>query len=537
MIEYGNDRFVVFRMFGSVVPRSSLWGSVALAEVLIFKYCLTEEIIFSVFSHPYAHQVFSISLSLLLVFRANLAYARFWEGRSTVQTMSTKWSDAAMMLVAFENNGQADAMFVVRLIHCFSLMHVLAIQMLRDDWDLSHIVTHKLVRPQIPAYLPWNCNAVDDDMYLLQSLGGLSPLEAEELHGQHNRVFALNVWIMRLIIFHHTCCDGLAIAPAILSRPMQLMSDGMGAFMQAQKIKETPFPFPYAQLVLFTLVFFTISAPIVIVAYVDDIISASLLAFICTTAFVALNEASKEMEDPFGFDPNDLALTELHDSFISTISLLCYECDSINPRRKDLLDECYPAEDCQSSDHIVLLPSEAKPLQLSALPPQPESPSTAKPFPLAGVNLAAAAIAAASASTTVGVSVGSPPGSPEDSFPSELRELVGSSPQHLPAGERVVENKALAVGGAARRSPSPITGGRGRPGLRVRPSADGEFSLARDESDGSMSPATPGAYARSRRRSSGGHSLASDCRSDRSTARSEKSDMHLDLSLPGESLV
>ena len=43
----------------------------------------------------------SFVMSFLLVFRTNMAYSRYWEGRSAIQTMQTKLEDIAMHLKAF----------------------------------------------------------------------------------------------------------------------------------------------------------------------------------------------------------------------------------------------------------------------------------------------------------------------------------------------------------------------------------------------------------------------------------------------------
>ena len=111
--------------------------------------------------------------------------------------------------------------------------------------------------------------------------------------------------------------------PPVLSRLYQVLSDGHNGFMQAKKVAFTPFPLPYAQLVLLFLFVLMISGPVVIVAYVNSTFLAGCLSFLATTASFALNEVGRELEHPFGHEPNDLPLSELHYDFnVRLVSLL-----------------------------------------------------------------------------------------------------------------------------------------------------------------------------------------------------------------------
>ena len=51
--------------------------------------------------HPYAVGALLAAFSFLIVFRANFAYARFWEACQQVHQMHSKWSDMATCLAAF----------------------------------------------------------------------------------------------------------------------------------------------------------------------------------------------------------------------------------------------------------------------------------------------------------------------------------------------------------------------------------------------------------------------------------------------------
>jgi len=129
-----------------------------------------------------------------------------------------------------------------------------------------------------------------------------------------DQVFRIQAWIMREV-GRRQREGGLKVPAPVLSRLYQVLSDGHQAFMQAKKVAYTPFPLPYAQLVFAFLIALMFSSPIIIVAYVDHAIAAATLSFFSLFASFALNEVGRELEDPFGHDPNDLPLSHLHYEF------------------------------------------------------------------------------------------------------------------------------------------------------------------------------------------------------------------------------
>jgi len=52
-------------------------------------------------SHPYAIGALLAAFSFLIVFRANFAYARYWEACADIHQMQSKWTDMATCLAAF----------------------------------------------------------------------------------------------------------------------------------------------------------------------------------------------------------------------------------------------------------------------------------------------------------------------------------------------------------------------------------------------------------------------------------------------------
>ena len=98
---------------GSVIPRCFPYGVVsALLALLVkldnagewglFTNLGMEEKKDSVFDHPYALQIWGVAVGFLLVFRGNLGYARFWEARAKLATMSSFLQEVAMCAVCYD---------------------------------------------------------------------------------------------------------------------------------------------------------------------------------------------------------------------------------------------------------------------------------------------------------------------------------------------------------------------------------------------------------------------------------------------------
>ena len=140
-----------------------------------------------------------------------------------------------------------------------------------------------------------------------------------------DRVSLIMGWIMRLV-GERKDMGGLGVVPPVLSRPYQNLSDGHLAFGMCKKIRDTPFPFPYAQLMKFLLVIFCLSFPFVstwaVPAQDNGVWDARILSFVICLSLFALNEVARELEVPFHVAHNDINIEELHDEYLSMLETL-----------------------------------------------------------------------------------------------------------------------------------------------------------------------------------------------------------------------
>ena len=136
---------LLLRGVGSVLPRAVFPALVAAGLSLVFELTVPHEVLAELFVHPYPFQVFAYIVAFALVFRTNVGYNRYWEGRTQAAQMASKWGDAAAGALSYDMHARDDNEEIVRaraewqalLIHRFSLLHALAMQYVRRERDLD----------------------------------------------------------------------------------------------------------------------------------------------------------------------------------------------------------------------------------------------------------------------------------------------------------------------------------------------------------------------------------------------------------------
>lgn len=268
MIDYDGRKWlpILLRMRGSVIPR--LLPRVVLAVGLgVLAVFLLESKNFKIPS--VAHALVGVALGLLLVFRTNASYDRYWEGRKLVGFIVNRTRDLARQTALYVKDPAVRAE-IAKLVPAF---YWLCAQTLRRD----------------------------------SSLGRAAPLldEAQRaaLEGKAFRAPIITRWIGER--FRDEVDAGrlseqrLQLVDANLTG----LNDALGG---AERILKTPIPFAYAQHIKIFVVLFCFSAPFVM-ADVMGWATPPAVAFLALALF-GIDEIGVEIEDPFGDDPNDLPL-------------------------------------------------------------------------------------------------------------------------------------------------------------------------------------------------------------------------------------
>ena len=218
------------------------------------------------------HTMIGIALGLLLVFRTNVSFDRWWEGRKLLGGIVNRTRDIARQLAGYvtEPTDQKTVSEIVRLLDAYLSV---AIQGLRSESDLSkhgELLTadeRKVLEPmktRAAIVLSWVTQRVD----ALQKKGSISEI----------RLLAIDTNLTALVDYYSGC----------------------------ERIARTPVPFAYAQHIkLFVTIFcFTVPFAVVDVLHMYTPIAAAVLAY----ALFGIDEIGVEIEDPFGYDHNDLPL-------------------------------------------------------------------------------------------------------------------------------------------------------------------------------------------------------------------------------------
>lgn len=272
MVEYDASRWygVAFKLTGSVLPR--LVARVAIAGA-IGGYAAWAFYEHGLEVSPIAHTMIGVALGLLLVFRTNASYDRYWEGRKMFGAMVNRTRDLMRQVVVFAPAEQDDAR---RLIHAW---YVAVVQSLRGET-------------------------------VIEPYSMLSEAERAALKGATHRSSVILTWISARLAARELPEQRLQSMDANLTA----LIDALGA---CERIRKTPIPFAYAQHIKIFVVFFCFTAPFTMAEAMGwyTPVAAALLAF----ALFGIDEIGVEIEEPFGRDANDLPLDAIERTIVKSM--------------------------------------------------------------------------------------------------------------------------------------------------------------------------------------------------------------------------
>lgn len=220
------------------------------------------------------HSILGFVLSLLVVFRTNTAYDRWWEGRKLWGALVNNTRNLAVKMNAFlpaECTAQRE--FFKTMIGNFPTALK---EHLRGGINLDELENMDSFKDRVVGreHVP---NLMIQDMYRqTKSCHDAGHLTGDEL--------------------------------IIVDRELKSFFDIMGA---CERIKNTPIPFSYSIFLKKFIFFYVLTLPIGFVAYFEFwAIPISVFVFY---VLVSLEIIAEEIEMPFGVDPNDLPTQGLSD--------------------------------------------------------------------------------------------------------------------------------------------------------------------------------------------------------------------------------
>eukprot|EP00931_Biecheleriopsis_adriatica_P117100 TRINITY_DN9264_c0_g2_i1.p1 TRINITY_DN9264_c0_g2~~TRINITY_DN9264_c0_g2_i1.p1 ORF type:complete len:534 (-),score=108.44 TRINITY_DN9264_c0_g2_i1:57-1658(-) len=317
MIDYSEDWLIytLISLRGSVAPRACTFAIPVAAFGVFLSYLdvispgLREDL---GLLEADKSQLWAISCGILLAvifFRITRAMARFWEGTGLLHQMRGEWFDSVSCCVTFSRAGLAAKQeevlaFRHTIVRLMSLCHGSALKEIGGS-DASDCETIDPIGLDIKTWRHiQNCTDVN------------GPL-------QFNRVEVL-LHLIQSLITASLDSGVLKVPPPILSRVYQTLSRGFVNLLNAKKISDTRFPFPFAQLITVLILVQGVMTPMMVSCLFDKPYLVAVFTFIPIFGICALNFIGVELENPFGQDANDLPLDHFQEEMNNCLLMLLH---------------------------------------------------------------------------------------------------------------------------------------------------------------------------------------------------------------------
>jgi putative membrane protein len=211
------------------------------------------------------HSLLGFVISLLLVFRTNTAYDRWWEGRKL-------WG-------ALVNNSRN-----------------LAIK-LQAILPASNTASRKFFRIMIPNYAFSLKNHLRNK-YIPEDIEPVEGLQIQPAQHIPNQIFSVIMTHVHELYRQQQISGDQLIT---INRELQSFTDICGA---CERIRSTPIPFSYSVFIKKFIFFFVMTLPLGYVFTLHYLVIPVVVFIFYVLASLEL--IAEEIEDPFGFDANDL---------------------------------------------------------------------------------------------------------------------------------------------------------------------------------------------------------------------------------------
>ena len=220
---------------------------------------------------PVMHGMLSFVISMLLVFRTNTAYDRWWEGRKLWGALVNNSRNLAIKLAAILPADQL--LYFKKLIPAYA-------------YALKNHLNHESTRVEL-------FDAEDDHLH-------------NEIH--HDKHVPNQVAMMMIKKINTLYRDGMITGEQliILNNELQSFTDICGA---CERIKNTPIPFSYSVFLKKFIFFYVMTLPF---GYVFSL-GYLVIPVVCFIFYVlaSLELIAEEIEEPFGGDANDLPTAKI----------------------------------------------------------------------------------------------------------------------------------------------------------------------------------------------------------------------------------
>jgi len=232
----------------------------------------------------HAHTLIGVALGLLLVFRTNASYDRYWEGRRHWGSIVNDSRNIARLATSLLREDR-------------DLLDRLLLWTMAWSWSVKHRLRGKQSIDSIAAELP------------TQEVLEVEQAQHVPLAVSRKMTEQIDAALRRGLISD--------VQQALLDGSLQRSIDSLGA---CERIHNTPLPFAYMVHLRRALIVYLITLPM---ALVGDFGWGTIPAILCMSyILLGVEEIGVEIEDPFGDDVNDLPLKSLCETITNNLQAL-----------------------------------------------------------------------------------------------------------------------------------------------------------------------------------------------------------------------
>lgn len=254
-----------FRMLWKEIIYIGLFTlAIAFVEIHFFPDVVQLEKLITVYS------LIGFVISLLLVFRTNTAYDRWWEGRRKWGEVVNDTRNMAVKLSPLLKE-KSDRDFFARMISNFAVSMK---EHLRLGIDIDEL--------------------------------NLTPAEKNELINRNHVPTAIVELMYRRLKLHREKGEVSDVEFLSIDKNLNALLDSIGA---CERIKNTPIPFSYSLFIKKFIFIYVTTLPLAFVVQFGYF--SALIATFVFYVLVSMEVLAEEIEDPFGTDDNDLPTDQL----------------------------------------------------------------------------------------------------------------------------------------------------------------------------------------------------------------------------------
>jgi len=248
----------------------------------------------------------SVPVLAQIGYRTKQALQRFWEGTSLLHAMRGEWFDSASCLATFstcalKTQPEQVTTFRQTLLRLMSLCHGSALDEIKGSASENFEVL--------------DITGLDDKTLRIMR---------DCIKNGFNRVEVI-LHMIQVLVIDAQQRGVISVPPPILSRVYQTLSRGFVNLLSAKKIKDTPYPFPYAQLIAVQVLCLAMFTPVVMSTVIPYPGWSVVCTFVPVFTVLCLNYTAQELEMPYGDDANDLPLAHFQQEMNSSLLMLIHE--------------------------------------------------------------------------------------------------------------------------------------------------------------------------------------------------------------------